>query len=90
VGQGSEIWFQFHQETHTIRSTTPVFKGETAMAIRITHAIEDDEEPLEGLLQGCVNPQANEPESGGYPMISPGWTRACDPCWYVCGRGQCA
>lgn len=69
AGQGSEIWFQFHQETHTVRSTTPAFKGETAMAIRITYAIEDDEEPLEGLLQGWVNPQENEPESGDYPMV---------------------
>lgn len=68
AGQGSEVWFQFDMEANTIMQTTPAFQGKTRLSIGITKAIAQ-ESPLEGLSQGWVNPQGNDPESGDYPMV---------------------
>lgn len=70
AGQGSEVWFQFDMEANTIKHTTPAFKGETSIAIAVTNAVEEEQAtPLDGLLQGWVNPQGNNPENGDYPMV---------------------
>lgn len=69
AGQGSEIWFQYDEKANTVRRTKPAFKGATSLAIRITSTVENEDDPLESLLQGWVNPEGNDTENGDYPMV---------------------
>ncbi|HRJ53066.1 MAG TPA: hypothetical protein PLE99_09875 [Candidatus Thiothrix moscowensis] len=70
AGQGSEVWFHCDEAANAITQTTPAFRGKTQLLIGITEAVgQEKETPLEGLLQGWVNPQGNDPDSGDYPMV---------------------
>ena len=68
VGSGPEIWVQIDRSGEVI-GATPFFSAGTPYRVAVTGTGEDPEEPMDGWIDGWLEPtEEDEPFSGVFPL----------------------
>ncbi len=68
VGVGPEIWAQI-DDTGEVVGGTPFFSTGTSYRVAVTGAGEDPEQPMDGWIDGWMEPtETDEPFSGAFPL----------------------